>query len=90
MTHYFLNKLYRFIRFKNPAQVLFSFQSVNVDNDYAYVVGLFVVVAVVPGTPLQANAIDAEFETVCHFPSDKRNPTFHLAPVGSPKFIHLL
>ena len=51
------------------------------------VIGTMVVLAgeVLLEATLQANDIDAELETVCHFPSDNRNPTFHRAPLGSPR-----
>lgn len=34
---------------------------------------------------LHTNGVDAEIETVIHFPSETRNATYQRVPVGSPK-----
>ena len=36
---------------------------------------------------LHTNGIDAEFETVIHFPSATRNATYQREPDGSPKSV---
>ena len=55
----------------------------------AVVIGTMVVLAgeVLLEAALHTNGIDAEFETVIHFPSDTRTATYQREPDGSPKSV---
>ena len=53
------------------------------------VIGAMVVLAgeVLLEVALHTNGIDAEFETVTHFPSEMWNATYQREPGGSPKSV---